>query len=157
MEPIGCQAGSTQEGAGLVVRGVGPSTPWIGFFGSAESNNQQPRLAKNGGNLLVWDTWYETPVSAKDSGPRYIHHTGEGDLTFFNGHIATLPGEEARRNIAAVDLDGFEGNVAISGVAFNTRNPQIRLAGSGEGLKFLALANDFGWQKGYTRLTNEAP
>lgn len=143
-------------GPGLTVTGGGDKTAaWVGFFGGAGANNQQTHVVKNGGKLVVWDTWYETAVSAKDSEPRYIHLTDRGNLTFFNGHIATLPGKEARRDLASVDLDGFVGRFTLIGAMFNTMNPQIRLAGNGEGMKALVLGTGFGEANPY--LDNQAP
>lgn len=132
-------------GPGLIVEGVGDqSAAWVGFFGSAGSNNQQTHVVRAGGNLLVWDTWYETAVSKKDAEPRYIHLTDRGNLTFFNGHIATLPGKDARTDLPTIDLDGFSGRFTLIGAAMNTQNPQLRLAGNGAGMKALVLATAFG-------------
>ncbi|MEI6518606.1 MAG: glycosyl hydrolase family 28-related protein [bacterium] len=142
-------------GPGLTVIGGGDkTTAWMGFFGGSGSNNQQTHVVKHGGKLVVWDTWYETAVSTKDAEPRYIHLTDRGNLTFFNGTIATLPGKEARRDLASVDLDGFVGRFTLIGAGFNTMNPQIRLAGTGEGMKALVLATGFGATNPY--LDNQA-
>ena len=141
VEAIGCGAGGTSDGAGLVVDGSGKTS--VGFFGSAGSNNKQTHLVRNGGNLVVWDTWYETAVGTKGSEPRYIHLTDRGQLTFFGGVIATLPGPEARRDLPAIELDGFNGNLALICASFNTMNPQVRLAGAGQNMAFLALGVDF--------------
>jgi hypothetical protein len=143
-------------GPGLTVIGGGDkTTAWMGFFGGAGSNNQQTHVVKNGGKLVVWDTWYETAMSTKDSEPRYIHLTDRGNLTFFNGKIATLPGKEARQDLASVDLDGFVGHFTLIGAEFDTRNPQIRLAGTGEGMKTLVLGTGFCETNPY--LDNQAP
>ena len=141
VEAQGSGCGGTAQGAGLIVSGVGDAskTPWIGLFGSAGSNNRQTHLVRKGGNLMVWDTWYETSVNTPDAEPRYIHLTDRGNLTFFNGHVATLPGEKARRDLFAIDLDGFAGRVAIIGTGMDSMNPQVRLAGDGQAMKFLAL------------------
>jgi hypothetical protein len=155
VEAQGSGAGST-GGPGLTVAGGGDKTSaWVGFFGGAGSNNKQTHVVKNSGTLVVWDTWYETAVSSKDSEPRYIHLTDRGNLTFFSGHIATLPGKDARRDLFAIDLDGFAGRFTLIGAAFNTMNPQMRLAGSGEGMKALVLATQFGETSPY--LDNQAP
>ena len=143
VEAIGLGSGGNR-GPGIVVDGGGNNAAWVGLFGSAGSNNQQTHVVKNGGNLVVWDTWYETAVSKKDSEPRYIHLTGRGNLTFFNGHIATLPGPEARRDLFSIDLDGFTGRFTLIGASMNTLNPQIRLAGTGQGMKALVLGTRFG-------------
>ena len=155
VEAQGCGSGGN-TGPGLTVIGGGDkTTAWMGFFGGAGSNNQQTHLVKNGGKLVVWDTWYETSVAKKDSEPRYIHLTDRGNLTFFNGKIATLPGNEARQDLASVDLDGFVGRFTLIGAVFDTRNPQIRLAGTGEGMKALVLGTAFGETNPY--LDNLAP
>ena len=155
VEAQGCGSGGN-TGPGLTVIGGGDkTTAWMGFFGGAGSNNQQTHVVKNGGKLVVWDTWYETAVAKKDSEPRYIHLTDRGNLTFFNGYIATLPGNEARQDLASVDLDGFVGRFTLIGARFDTRNPQIRLAGTGEGMKALVLGTAFGEANPY--LDNLAP
>jgi hypothetical protein len=144
VEAIG-SGGGGNEGLGLTVTGAGDKTAaWVGFFGGAGSNNQLTHVVRNHGRLMIWDTWYETAVSKPDSEPRYIHLTDRGYLTFFNGHIATLPGGEARRDLFSIDLDGFTGRFTLIGAQFNTNNPQLRLAGAGDGLKTLALGADFG-------------
>ncbi len=148
--------GGGNAGPGVTVIGGGENTKsWVGFFGGAGSNNQQTHVVKNDGRLLIWDTWYETAVSKKDSEPRYIHLTDRGNLTFFNGHIATLPGKEARRDLYAIDLDGFTGRFTLIGALFNTLNPQLRLAGSGQGMNVLLLGTAFGESEPY--LDNQVP
>ena len=145
VETRGSGSGGTTDGPGLIVDGGGAKAgPTVGFFGSAGSNNKQTHVVRNGGNLVIWDTWYETAVSAKDAEPRYIHLTDRGNLTFFNGSIATLPGKEARRDLYTVDLDGFKGECTLIGAGFNTMNPQVRLAGNGAALRFLMLGSTFG-------------
>lgn len=143
-------------GPGLTVIGAGEkATAWVGFFGGAGSNNQQTHVVKNGSHLLIWDTWYETAVSKKEAEPRYIHLTDRGNLTFFNGHIATLPGKDARRDLYTIDLDGFTGRFTLIGAELHTMNPQLRLGGTGEGMKALVLGTSFGDTNPY--LNNEAP
>jgi hypothetical protein len=142
--------GGGNAGPGLtVIGGDGKTSPGIGFFGSAGGNNQLTHVVKHGGSLVVWDTWYETAVSKQDSEPRYIHLTDRGNLTFFNGHIATLPGKEARRDLFSIDLDGFSGRFTLIGAAMNTLNPQVRLAGTGEGMKALVMGVRFGATEPY--------
>ena len=128
----------------MTVAGGGDNTTaWVGFFGSAGGNNQQTHVVKHGGNLVVWDTWYETSVFTKEAEPRYIHLTDYGNLTFFNGTIATMPGKDARRDLASVDLDGFTGHFTLIGAGFNTSNPQVRLGGTGTGMRALFLGTGF--------------
>ena len=143
VEAIG-SGGGGNAGPGLTVRGNSPdATAWVGFFGGAGSNNQQTHQVENHGRLVIWDTWYETAANKKESEPRYIHLTDTGYLTFFNGHIATLPSGEAPKNIFAIDLDGFQGQFTLIGARLNTNNPQLRLAGDGEGMHVLVLGTDF--------------
>jgi hypothetical protein len=143
VEAVGSGGGGNQ-GPGLTVNGAGDQTAaWVGFFGGAGSNNQLTHVVKNQGRLMVWDTWYETSVSKSDSEPRYIHLTDRGYLTFFNGHIATLPGGDARKDLCAIDLDGFVGQVTLIGMQMNTNNPQLRVAGAGNDLNVLVLGADF--------------
>jgi hypothetical protein len=151
VETQGSGSGGTSDGAGLTVIGGkgGNSSAWVGFFGSAGSNNMQTHVVKNGGNLVVWDTWYETAVSKKDSEPRYIHLTDRGNLTFFNGHIATLPGKDARRDLFSIDLDGFNGRFTLIGAGLNAMNPQLRMAGTGEGMKAMVIGTSFGDSEPY--------
>jgi hypothetical protein len=151
VETQGSGSGGTSDGAGLTVIGGkgGNSSAWVGFFGSAGSNNMQTHVVKNGGNLVVWDTWYETAVSKKDSEPRYIHLTDRGNLTFFNGHIATLPGKDARRDLFSIDLDGFTGRFTLIGAGLNAMNPQLRMAGTGEGMKAMVMGTSFGDSEPY--------
>jgi hypothetical protein len=142
--------GGGNSGPGLTVIGGGENTKaWVGFFGGAGSNNQQTHLVKNDSHLLIWDTWYETAVSKKDSEPRYIHLTDRGNISFVGGHIATLPGKEARRDLYSIDLDGFKGRFTLIGAMFNTLNPQVRLAGTGENMKVLMLGTAFGETEPY--------
>ncbi len=144
MEARGAGCGGTSDGPGLIVDGGGfTDGPCVGFFGSAGGNNKQTHVVRNGGNLVVWDTWYETAVSKAESEPRYIHLTDRGSLTFFGGHIATLPGQAARRDLFSIDLDGFQGKCAIINAGMDALNPQVRLAGNGEGMNFLALGMGF--------------
>jgi hypothetical protein len=143
------------EGPGLTVIGGGEKTAvWVGFFGGAGSNNRQTHVVKNGSRLVIWDTWYETAVSKKDAEPRYIHLTDRGNLTFFNGHIATLPGKDARRDLFTIDLDGFAGRFTLIGAQMNTMNPQVRMAGTGKGMKALVMGTAFGEIEPY--LDNQA-
>jgi hypothetical protein len=143
VEAIG-SGGSGNAGPGLTVNGTGDKTAaWVGFFGGAGSNNQQTHAVKNRGRLVVWDTWYETAVGKEGSEPRYIHLTDQGYLTFFNGHIATLPSGKARKDLFAIDLDGFKGRFTLIGATMDARNPQLRLAGDGQGMKALVLATGF--------------
>jgi hypothetical protein len=153
VEAVG-SGGGGNEGPGLTVRGAGDQTAsQVGFFGGAGSNNQLTHVVKNQGRLVVWDTWYETAASKPDSEPRYIHLTDHGYLTFFNGHIATLPGGEARKDLFAIDLDNFKGQFTLIGAQLNTSNPQLRLvggvgnipasAGTATGMKVLVLGVDF--------------
>lgn len=150
VEAVGSGAGGV-GGPGIVVRAAGQ----VGFFGSAGSNNRQTHLVTNGGKLVVWDTWYETSVSTKDSEPRYIHLADRGNLTFFNGHVATLPGKDARRDLYSIDLDGFVGRFTLIGTQLNTLNPQLRLAGNGQGMKVLVLGSSFADPEPW--LDNQAP
>ncbi len=144
VEAVGSGSGGT-AGPGLTVIGGGNKTAAsVGFFGGAGSNNRQTHVVKNQGRLVVWDTWYETSVGTEGAEPRYIHLTDQGYLTFFNGHIATLPGGKARNDLFAIDLDGFKGRFTLIGAAMNTMNPQLRLAGDGQGMKALVLATGFG-------------
>ncbi len=143
VEAVG-SGGSGNAGPGLTVTGAGNNTTaWVGFFGGAGSNNQQTHVVKNQGRLVVWDTWYETAVGAEGSEPRYIHLTDQGYLTFFNGHIATLPSGKARKDLFAIDLDGFKGRFTLIGATMDARNPQLRLAGDGQGMKALVFATGF--------------
>ncbi len=145
VEGIACGAGGTTEGAGLVVNGNGDpkATVTVGIFGSAGGNSKQTHLVRRGGNLVVWDTWYETSVNTPEAEPRYIQLTDRGSLTFFGGHIATLPGEKARRDLPCIELDGFRGNFALIGTQFDAHNPQVLLTGDGKDLAFLALGVNF--------------
>jgi len=144
VEAVG-SGGGGNGGPGLTVIGAGDKTAaWVGFFGGAGSNNQQTHVVKNQGRLVVWDTWYETAPGSEDAEPRYIHLADEGYLTFFNGHIATLPGGKARKDLFTIDLDGFKGRFTLIGAQMNTRNPQLRLAGDGKDMKVLVLATKFG-------------
>ena len=122
VETRGSGCGGTTNGPGLIVDGGGATdSPCVGFFGSAGGNNQQTHVVRNGGNLVVWDTWYETAVRKAESEPRYIHLTDRGTLTFFGGHIATLPGQDARRDLYSIDLDGFQGKCAIINAGMDAR------------------------------------
>jgi len=144
VEAVG-SGGGGNGGPGLTVAGAGDKTAaGVGFFGGAGSNNRQTHVVKNQGRLVVWDTWYETSVGDEGAEPRYIHLTDQGYLTFFNGHIATLPGGKARKDLFAIDLDGFKGRFTLIGAGMHTMNPQLRLAGDGQGMKALVLATAFG-------------
>jgi hypothetical protein len=123
----------------LIVDGGGSTdNPGVGFFGGAASDNMVSYEVRNGGNLAVFDSWYET-----NSKPRFIHLTDTGNLTLFNVKIATLPQDPAMRAPYSIDVDGFRGKLTIIDAGMNTANPQLRLAGSGDGMKFLALGMNF--------------
>ena len=141
------------------MRGVGPASPWVGFFGSAGANNRQTHLVEKGGNLMVWDTWYEAHGSTSDWEPRYIHLTDSGNLTLFGGMVATAPSKDAPTDKPAIDLDGFTGNVVFlnENIDNSYHNPCIRLAGTGEGMKLLTYGTAFTWQKDPPIVTDEAP
>ena len=79
----------------------------------------------------------------KGSEPRYIHLTDRGQLTFFGGVIATLPGPEPGGICRLLSSMASIGNLALICASFNTMNPQVRLAGTGQNMAFLALGVDF--------------
>ncbi len=51
---------------------------------------------------------------------------------------------KAHKDLFAIDLDGFKGRFTLIGAGMNTMNPQLRLAGDGQGMKALVLATGFG-------------
>lgn len=144
VQAMGVNTAGTTAGPGLLVEGSGKpdASATVGWFGGSGSNNQQTHLVRNGGNLVVWDTWYETAPNKPEAEPRYIHLTDRGNLTLFGGQIATLPGKDARRDIPAIDLDNFNGSLVLLGTNLETLNRQVRITGDNP-LKFLALAVQF--------------
>ena len=125
------------EGAGAsgtdgVAWDVVGDQPWIGLFGYAGSNSRLSFQITNGAKLMVWDAWYETASNKPEAEPRFVHLNSSGMLTLFNGHIATLPGNLSRKEIPAVDIERFDGEIAFLNTQLNTLNPPIRIAGSNE-------------------------
>ena len=149
VETRGSGSGGTSNGSGLIVDGGGSTDgPGVGFFGGAAGNNKESYVVRRGGNLAVFDSWYETNTE-----PRFIHLTDTGNLTLFNVTIATLQRDPAMRPPYSIDLDGFRGKLTIIDAGMNTSNPQVRLAGAGEGMKVLALGMNFSTPLPY--FTNE--
>lgn len=122
----GAGAGSTDGVAWDVVGDL----PWIGLFGYAGSNSRLSFQVTNGAKLMVWDAWYETAPNKPEAEPRFVHLNSSGALTLFNGQIATLPGNRSRKEIPAVDIDRFDGEIAFLNTQFTTLNPPLRIDGS---------------------------
>lgn len=140
--------------AGVGISVVGSNKPAggrVAVFSGITTNNELTYDVSNGGGLLVRDTWYEgAPL-------RFMHLKGKGELTLSGGKIASgRPAPNAESidpNYAGVEIDDFQGNVALISTLFSTR---MNVHGEGAGTNVLVLGSSGEVQEAWTNSSPKA-
>lgn len=115
-------------------KNVGSSSGRTVIFCGASSNNELSYEVRDGGRLLVRDTWYETPRF-----PRFMRCVGAGEFTLHGGQVAP----SSRREGPMIEVDDFRGKLSFLNTIFATKDAQIVIRGEGRDTKalFISLGN----------------
>ncbi len=121
----------TQPGGGdaehATINVDGSSVAW---FGGATSGNGLMYDVRNGGNLLVRDTWFEGGAA------HFLRLTDRGNFTIDGGKVACMP--PVPTNSPTLLVEGFRGKVAIIGMNFSGDN-WLAVRGTNPETRVLAL------------------
>ncbi len=86
----------------------GEKTPaFLGIFGGASSNDETLYAVRNGGRMVVWDTWYE------GGQPRFLKLDGKGALTLSCGVYSC---GNRKAEIPELEVADFEGRFLCQGL-----------------------------------------
>jgi hypothetical protein len=112
-----------------------PAEGRVAIFGGGSANNDISYDLQDGGNLLVWDMWYETGQK-----PRFINLTGAGTLTLNGANEAVA----VAAGVPPLEVNNFNGKVTLMGLEFTTTSKlsnKITIAGEGTNTRVLLLGN----------------